>query len=170
MSNLDDNHSGGTDLQEDLVAYLDGELDATSSRRVEELIARNPDMRRELTALERSWELLDALPPAEVGEEFTHTTVEMIAVTAASEAERAAAGWPRVLRRIGLLFALLLACGAGFAVSAWLRPNGDEQLLRDLPLLEREQFDDYRQVGSIEFLRGLYESGLFGEEENGRDP
>ncbi len=37
----------------------------------------------------------------------------------------------------------------------------DRQLLQDLPLLEN--LDEYRQIGSIEFLHRLRDEGLFSE-------
>ena len=40
-------------------------------------------------------------------------------------------------------------------------------MLRDLPVLEN--YDEYRQVGDIEFLRLLRDEGLFAEDEEEHD-
>ena len=53
-----------TPLDEQLVAYLDGELDAESSRRMDELLATDADVRRRLQEMERTWDLLDDLDAA----------------------------------------------------------------------------------------------------------
>ena len=55
---------------------------------------------------------------------------------------------------------LLAAAAAGFLAVALYDP--DRQLLRDLPLLEN--LDEYRQVGSIEFLHKLRDEKLFSKD------
>ena len=47
---------------EQLVAYLDGELDAESSLQVERRLAEDAEFRRELRQLQRAWDMLDELP------------------------------------------------------------------------------------------------------------
>ena len=75
-------------IQEQLVAYLDGELDADASRRVEEWLANDPRVRAALQRLDRTWELLDELETPLVRDGFTQTTLEMVAVAAAKDVER----------------------------------------------------------------------------------
>jgi hypothetical protein len=155
-----------TPLDEQLVAYLDGELDPESGRRIEELLASDAEVRRRLQALERTWDLLDELDTAPVGGQFTHTTLEMVAVAANRDAEEALAEAPRRRRRRALAVGggLLGAVAAGFLAVALLTPNRDRQLLQDLPVLEG--FDEYRQADSIEFLRLLGKTGLFSREDS----
>ncbi len=151
----------GSALDEQLVAYLDGELDAESSRRIEALLASDAEVRRRLQSLERTWDLLDELDAAPVGEPFTQTTLEMVAVAAHEDVERDRAEAPRRRRR-RLLTAgggLLAAAAAGFLAVVLSAPDPNRQLLEDLPVLEN--FDEYRQVESIEFLRELRDKGLF---------
>ena len=116
-------------------------------------------MRRRLQSLERTWDLLDELDAAPVGEPFTQTTLEMVAVAAHEDAERDQAEAPRRRRR-RLLSAgggLLAAAAAGFLAVALSAPDPNRQLLEDLPVLEN--FDEYRQVESIEFLHELRDKG-----------
>ena len=153
-------------LDEQLVAYLDGELDAESSRRIEELLATDPEARRRLQIMERTWELLDDLDEAPVGGKFTQTTLEMVAVAARNDVDESLAQAPRRRRRrlwtIGgsLLGALL----AGFLAVAVHASIANRQLLGDLPVLEN--FDAYRQVDSIDFLRLLDQEKLFPAEND----
>ncbi len=140
-------------LDEELVAYLDGELDAESGRRIEALLASDPAVRHRLQSLERTWDLLDKLDAAPLGEPFTQTTLEMVAIAARKEVEQSRAEAPRRRRRwlLGVGGSLIVAAAAGFFAVALHDP--DRQLLQDLPLLEN--LDEYRQIGSIEFLHRL---------------
>ncbi len=156
-------------LREQLVAYLDGELTAEESRRVEELLASNPAIRDEIARLESTWRMLDTLPRAEADEAFTRTTVEIVALHAAQEVEGAQRQQPRRrnVRLVLLAGGMFLAGFLGFLLADWLWPHPDESLLRDYPVLE--QMDPYRQVDNIDFLRKLYEQGWFRVEPNDGD-
>jgi hypothetical protein len=158
---MNDNDPKLTSLDEQLVAYLDGELDPESARRIEALLASDPEVRRHLQSLERTWELLDELDAAPVGEPFTQTTLEMVAVAAHDDLDRSRAEAPRRRRRwlLIVLGGLLAAAAAGFCAVALVAPDPNRQLLQDLPVLEN--FDEYRQVESIEFLRKLRDEKLF---------
>jgi hypothetical protein len=153
----------GSPLDEELVAYLDGELDAESARRIEALLASDPEVRRRLHSFERTWDLLDELDAAPVGEPFTHTTLEMVATAARQDVEQDQADAPQRRRRwlwtIGL--SLITAMVVGFLAVAMHDP--DRQLLRDLPIIEN--LDEYRAAGSIEFLRKLRSEGLFSKDD-----
>src|SRR6187399_1624604 len=94
-----DQPSAQHELEEELTAYLDGELDAAGVRRVEERLARDAAYHGQLQKLERTWGLLDRLPRASVGEDFTKTTLEMVAVSAAADAAAVQSNVPRVRRR-----------------------------------------------------------------------
>src|SRR6185295_11421829 len=118
-------------VRDDLVAYLDGELSDDETRRIEELMASDPRVRQELQRLERTWDLLDGLPKAEVDRSFTSTTVEMIALKAEGEASRERT--PGRLRMNVLTVALMAAAMAiGFFSVSLLRPDPNRQFLRDL--------------------------------------
>ncbi|MEX0585756.1 MAG: hypothetical protein WD176_03880, partial [Pirellulales bacterium] len=68
MSLSDDLPADRSQLKADLVAYLDGELDAETSRELENLLATDPNARDEMQRMEQAWDLLDELPRAEVDE------------------------------------------------------------------------------------------------------
>ena len=153
-----------TPLEEELVAYLDGELDDPSSRRIEQLLAADPKVRGTLQGLDRTWHLLDELDRASPDEGFTRTTLEMVAVAAEGDVSMQQTEVPRRRRRRWLIggCALLAAAAAGFLAVAPLRPDPNRRLLEDLPILEN--LDQYRQADSIQFLRLLDREGLFSEE------
>ncbi len=138
-------------LYEELSAYLDGELDAESVRAVEERLVREPAYRAELQRLERAWNLLDGLPRATVNESFVRTTIEMVAVAASDEAVAAQVAAPRRRRvqRIVGLTGLAAAALGGFLAGRLLLADPNEQLLKDLPVLENFEF--YYQADNIDF-------------------
>lgn len=150
--------------EEDLVAYLDGELDDRASRRIEQLLATDPKVRGALQGLDRTWHLLDRLDRVTPDEEFTRTTLEMVAVAAADDVQEQQVIVPRRRRRRWLIGSagLLAAAAAGFLTVAVLRPSPNQRLLEDLPVLEN--LEPYRQVETIEFLRLLDQEKLFSKE------
>ena len=152
-------------LQEELTAYLDGELTSDDRRRVEERLARDPEYRAELQRMQRAWDMLDKLPRATVDDSFARTTIEMVAVAAVDEARTQALVIPRKRRMRAVVGALSVGVAVLFGfmlgVKAW--PQKNRQLLEDLPVIEN--LDQYRQADSIEFLRKLEASKLFDEEE-----
>lgn len=151
-------------LDEQLVAYLDGELSPEDSRRVEELLASDPAVRRRLQGLDCSWQALDELDRAPLDGRFTRTTMEMVAVAATEDLQRNRREGPRRRRRrwLAACAGLALAAAAGFML-AWIAlPDPNRQLLDDLPLLQN--IDEYRQVDDIRFLKALAREGLFDDE------
>jgi len=157
-----------TTLDETLVAYLDGELDAESARRVDARLAAEPAVRRRLHELQRSWELLDELATEPAGADFTHTTLEMIATAANEESKRQQAD-TRCTRRRRLWWkaaGLLGAAVVGFALVAMIRSNANEQLAEDLPIIKNLKV--FRHAESVEFLQTLRNEGLFVDEPGKR--
>ena len=163
QESIDDDAS----LREELVAYLDGELNVEQSRQVEQRAAVEVGARRMLTDFERTWRLLDELEPPSASEDFTRTTLEMVALAAADDVAKAKADAPRRRRRTLLwtLAGLASAAALGFLLVWRFAPDPDAQLLKDLPLLEN--YDRYREIGSFEFLRDLYKEKLFAKETSG---
>ena len=151
-------------LREELVAYLDGELDAEQSRRIEQRAAVEPDARRMLEELDRTWHMLDELDTPPTSEDFTCTTMEMVALAAAEDAEKAKAQRPR--RRLRAACGPRRGCSPrrrpASCSSTSLVPDPNAQLLQDLPILEN--YDQYREIDSIEFLRALNNEKLFAED------
>ena len=73
---------------DDLVAYLDGELDHDSTQRIERRMGQDLAFRQRLQQMRRAWDLLDVLPRAQAGESFARTTVEIVALRASQEVQQ----------------------------------------------------------------------------------
>jgi anti-sigma factor RsiW len=155
MNNSPHSNDDRPELEQQLVGYLDGELDGQQTRLVEEALAADPHVREEVWQLERSWQLLDELPRTQVDGSFTRSTVEMIALKAEEDLLAVQAAAPRQKRRVWLIAAALmsLAAVAGFIAVVMVGHRADEQMLRDLPVVEN--LDQYRAVEDVEFLRML---------------
>jgi anti-sigma factor RsiW len=152
-------------LHEELTSYLDGELDAAEVRAVEDRLARDPAYRAELQRLQRAWDMLDRLPRASLPESFSRTTLEMVALAASQEAQEALDELPARQRRLRVWGWTGAAAAAivGFVIGRALWTDPNEQLLRDLPVLQN--YDLYYQADNIDFLRQLDQAGLFDEKE-----
>ncbi|MBI85425.1 MAG: hypothetical protein CMJ81_19710 [Planctomycetaceae bacterium] len=147
-------------IHEEIVAYLDGELDENVSQRVEQRLGQDPTYRRRLQQMERAWDCLDALPQAEVDESFTHSTVEMVALAAEKELSLSATTNSRSLTTWFIGGALTLAAvAAGFIFTTWVIPDANQELLQDLPMIEN--IDMYLHADNVEFLQKLQEEKIF---------
>lgn len=152
-------------LREDLVAYLDGELSGEEAARIERLINEDPAVRLEVQRLAATWDWLDVLERPTVDEDFTRTTIEMVARSAVAEvAQQQTVRRQRTIFLAGMaLLGAALFAGAGYwlAFSLWTNPN--RWLLEHYAVIENQ--DLYRHVESVAFLRLLRDNRLFAEEE-----
>lgn len=149
----------------ELVAYLDGELAAEEVTEVEQRLARDDAYRDRLRQLQHSWDLLDSLPRTSINDDFTRSTVELVALSIGAQVEqrRGQTWWVQRMRWgvAGVIVAIFALGGFGVAYERLTRDH--RQLLRDLPVIDR--VDVYREVNSIEFLEKLASEGLFDEEK-----
>jgi anti-sigma factor RsiW len=148
-------------IDEELVAYLDGELDAETEARIVRRLADDPRYNQRLIQLQRAWDLLDTLQQTEADDDFVHSTVAMVAVQAEQDAQtqRLRAVRRRSLTWLALVGVVLVAATVGFVALQWNVTREDRELLRDLPVIER--VDDYRTIDSLEFLKQLAHENLF---------
>src|SRR5437764_5906332 len=118
--------------REDLVAYLDGELDEETARALEAKLSLDSAVRAEADQLRRTWELLDYLPKAEPSASFTHRTLDRVSALRPGGAEPAGAGRRRPwLVGLGWAAAALLAVTVGYAGVHLVYPpdRSDEELV-----------------------------------------
>src|SRR4029434_7501689 len=94
-------------VEEELVAYLDDELEPEHRARVEHRLAEDTRYREKLRHMQKSWDLLDLLGRADVSDGFTRTTVEMVALKAKEYGEAR----KKSAMRSGLWFALAIVAG-----------------------------------------------------------
>jgi anti-sigma factor RsiW len=152
---MDDKQRLTPEERQDLVAYLDGELEETVARKISTKIERSATARREVELLRQTWEMLDFLPMPEAPTTFSQHTIQMVAVAdrARDEIGRTIRELGRNLSFLGLWITVIVgAFGAGlFAMR--LAPDPNRDLAADLPIIER--FHEYRAVEDVQFLRLL---------------
>ena len=134
-----------------LVAYLDGQLDAEESERIEARLASDAAVREKLQALDRVWNALDALPRSTASATFTRSTVDMAAVSAS----RASHGKSRRWRPPVWLLASAVGLVAGALLTLAVATAPERNALNNLPtVLNASALEN---VGSIEYLKSLHE-------------
>lgn len=65
-------------IDEELTAYLDGELSATEAASLEQRLVDEPTLRQRLATLRKAFEMLDDLPDTPFNNSFTQSTMEMV--------------------------------------------------------------------------------------------
>lgn len=163
--------------RENLIAYLDGELDEAETRRIEETLARDARARREVELLTRTWELLDELPRPSASPDFvrktlTHATLGEAVTVPSANGSGSGLGWKQALSRnaraVLAAGGIALAAAAGFALTYTPESPASKALLDDLPVIENLSL--YREVGDVAFLKELQASGLFNESASPEQP
>lgn len=149
------------DVDEDLVAYLDGELESDRIAAVEERLSRDPVYRARLKELELAWSALDGLPTGEPTAVFVKSTLELVVADIQKEQSKlqrkTTAYWATALALAVIPFLCLFV---SFSVTQYFRKAEQRRFLRDLDVIEN--FEMYGKVDrDIEFLEMLDQNGLF---------
>ncbi len=150
----------------ELVAYLDGELPAEASERLEQRLATDAPLRREASDLDRTWQMLNLLEEVPASAEFVNRTLATIEAMPGVEASGSGlgavglGGWPANVRVMSVVAGLLL----GFAgTSLGLLTSRDVGLensaRRDVEILEGldllRSYPQLRAIPDESFLREL---------------
>ena len=151
-------------IDEEIVAYLDGELDSVAEAQVVRRLSEDAAYRSRLGQLQQAWDMLDNLRRTEADDEFVQSTVAMVAVQAEVEAKtqklrvqrRRSLGW------LAIAAVALCSVGGGFAAIHRRMTRENRNLIRDLPVVEH--IDEYRYLDDIEFLKQLERENLFAVE------
>ena len=150
--------------RDDLVAYLDGELDEKTSQDLEKALVNSAVARREIEMYSRTWDMLNLLPQAKASAEFTHKTMATLRVSdLQSPLLDRNASWRGNVRRGVAVIAWVVglaacACLGFMATSQWV-PNESDKLVDEYPVIEN--FEKYNAVRSVDFLRELRKSRTF---------
>ena len=145
-----------------LVAYLDDELNEAEKRAIATKLTQSMTARRELEALQKTWELLDFLPRPQASIDFTARTlvgVQELDVKGDRIATALATGARRVVASLILAAASAILFVAGHLLVAWGIPNPTARLVREMSIAEH--LDEYRDAGGFEFLELLDKSPEF---------
>ncbi|MBI1248655.1 hypothetical protein GC197_12545 [bacterium] len=151
-----------TEMDELLAAYLDNELSDTERATVETRLAEDDTFRHRLDELDRAWDMLEALPKADLDDEkFVRTTVEMITVAASQEIKQfeQKRRQSAKLRQVFIGLGIVALVGAGYLLAQWRLGRHDRTLVENLPVIQ--QIDELEQVENIDFLEALKKEGLF---------
>ncbi|GAB4153916.1 MAG: hypothetical protein Tsb009_30420 [Planctomycetaceae bacterium] len=158
--------------RENLVAYLDGELDEETVEILEATLAKSPEARHEVDMLMRTWALMDELPQPNPSQEFTVRTLTAVKTEALTEQNGNRISWYRHARRGIMLggFAILIGVAAflGYHATYSLMPDENEPIIQELEVIEN--LDNYSDVRDIEFLRELAREKVFDEESDDKTP
>ncbi len=135
---------------EALVAYLDGELTEDERKQIDAQLAAQPQLRKRLSDLRATWDILECLPSEPPSPRFAETTLEMAALASNSKQPLSTSNW--IIKNIGrvLLIAFPLFFVAGFAMSRVMHNRVEKQLLRDLPILV-----DWRSLSNVDSIEWL---------------
>ena len=163
--------------KEELVAYLDGELPDEAALRIEKSLVEDASVRRDVEQLTKAFDLLDLLPASQASDGFAEKTLTAIRTkssepksestdtdasaetTPSNYSQRAIVWGIRATAFVGLMFAAAIGFNGAF------RQNSQpiDELLTELPIIQR--LDEYQEIGDVEFLKSLNESGLFNERD-----
>jgi len=148
-------------IDEELVAYLDGEIDPTGRVRVERRLAEDAAFRDRLRRMQQTWEALDLLPRTNAGDAFTSSTMTLV-VAEQEVAATQAVGQLKTQRGQRWWWAAagtVAAAALGFALVYRTLTAEDQALVEDLPVIEK--VDQLHNTPSVDFLARLQQEGLF---------
>ena len=163
--------------KEELVAYLDGELPDEAASRVEKSLVDDAAVRSDVEQLTKTFDLLDLLPASKASDGFAEKTLTAIRTKESvpdtntaektSPAEKSQSNASRRVFAWGIravaFFGLLFVATAGFNGAFKQNSEPMDELLTELPVIQR--LDEYQEIGDVEFLKTLSESGLFDERD-----
>ncbi len=160
---------------DDLIAYLDGELDDAAAEAVENKLADDPAARTRADEYKKSYDLLDFLPKPEPSSTFaTRTVSRLMPVPAASGPQPAQ---PVVRRRVWpealawTVLAVLVGVMAFAGYRGWRQattPPPADLPISDMPVIESLPL--YAGVDDLAFLRGLHAADLFDTDSADAEP
>jgi len=156
-----------TDQRANLVAYLDGELDAAEAAAIEKTLAGNSTARHEVDLLSKTWHMLDVLPATKASTNFTTETLIRLK-TIQYKPSLQEQPWFATARRgfviTGWIAALALSAVIGFNITNKWIPNPHQQLIEELPLIENLHI--YTDIKDHKFLKELVKRGQFESEQD----
>lgn len=156
--------------RENLVAYLDGELDEVSTQNVEQVLAESVVARHDVDMLSRTWDLMNVLPGIKASEEFTRKTLSSIRAADSTKGSLFDYALMKNVRRavtLAIWGAVLVGAGiVGFRAAGFV-PNPNEQLLDNFSVISN--LDVYSEVGDIEFLKILKQNQTLAEHNEPSD-
>lgn len=143
--------------QDEISAYLDGELTPRERQAVETRLANDETFREELLRTEKAWQLLDTLPRTRLDTSFTETTMELVAANVAEHRPTWLPSWLDTTRGMAAVVAIMVGISAFAAVR--MLPHPDDFLLENYGAINN--LEKYQEVRSLDRLIDLADSNLF---------
>lgn len=138
---------------EQLLAYLDGDLSEGIAKSIDERLKTDPGLRRRLDELRTSWDMLDELPVSVSNPKLAESTIELVALRLMEE--RKTSSLQKILRLrwplIGIATMLAFLLGAWTAVRQVQRQV--EELVGTLPVVTR--YSEIKLIDRPEWLERL---------------
>ena len=163
---------------EELVAYLDGELEPKAAEAMATKLSLDPRLRAEADALQRAWDILDVLPRPQPSAAFTTRTVSQVipvpspsgtqVLAAPGSAAHAMPALPAPRPGAGFWLvsvALILSAGVGGYLGHRALvppPQPASPPLEDVTLMKNLRL--YRNADDLEYVKKLDSPDLFGED------
>jgi hypothetical protein len=176
-----DDTGGESAATEELVAFLDGELDPKDSEALKTKLSLDPKLRAEADALQRAWDILDVLPRPMPSPAFASRTMsQVIPVSAAPSGTQvvpyaggnapSVAALPAARPSTGFWLAsaavILVAALGGYLGHKALAPApkvvSPEPPLEDLTLMKNLRL--YRNIEDMDYLKKLDSPEMFGDD------
>ena len=142
-------------IDEQLSAYLDGELSEAEKHKLEEQIHNDPAIKHRFESLQKNWSLLDQLSTKEVNPDFAASTVEMVAIRSSGipEVDCNKFSWKACPRWLLISGAAVIAVAIGYFTTIALIDDRNEVLLEHLVLLEN--LPEYQLVDDVTFVEQI---------------
>jgi hypothetical protein len=145
-----------------LVAFLDGEVSDSLAQSLEEKVARSVSVRREVEALEKTWELLEWLPRAEAPADFATKTISRIhsrQLHAELVESRIKHGATLVAKAVAWAACMVAVASIGFSSIRYVWRDPNRELIEQLDCVEN--LETYRAIPELKFLDDLGRLGIF---------
>ncbi len=155
-----DESKSQTPNDDELVAYLDGELPSEYADKVERRLAQDPEARVRLQHLERTWDALDILPISGPTNSFTKSTMELVVSSIKHEQTNRKRSRNRIV--LAALWCLLAVVSmiASYVLTTFWRDREYRAIVTDLPVLQN--FVIYRTLqNNLDYLEKLNEAEIF---------
>lgn len=140
---------------EELVAYLDGELSPNEASKIERCLAEDADLQRRAYELNQSWVLLDCLPDSQPNSKLAESTIELVALQLQQEQKQSLRSRARQFFWPLLGVATLALFGLGVTAANFRQGWRERQFMRTLPLITR--YADLRLIDGLPWLEKLAE-------------
>jgi len=146
-----------------LVAYLDGELDTQSVRQMEDRLAVEPDLRKKMTSLEQTWNMLNELETVSADKELVRSTMEVVTLTIEKELidDEKQTEQRKWFDRMILLATIFMFGVIGYQLAALAGIQAKKQFAKDIPIILN--ISKFKEIDSFDFLQALSDKRVFDE-------